>query len=348
MSATGTRAPIEAAAGPLPAAAAGARPRVSFIAWSGVAERSREIAAALGGESRCFYDFGSADRRLTPLRYAVSAIRTVLYLLARRPRAVIASNPPVFPGLIAYAYGLLSGAPVVLDSHPAAFGLYESKRFIRLMMPLHRFLIPRVRGSIVTVDALVDRVRELGGDAAIVHEAPPLWSSSPAPPLRERPRVLFVCSFNVDEPVDLVAEAARRLPGVDVLVTGELRRCPPRLLEDPAPNLRFVGFLDQPAYRAALADADLVLSLTSRPEAVNRVANEAVFARRPLVVSEWPALARYFPYAVRAPGSVDGVVAGIEEALRRHDELRELADAALEAQRQRWDEQLRALGELIV
>jgi hypothetical protein len=324
-----------------------ARPAVSFIAWSSVPGRSMEIAKALGGEANCFYDFRFVDRRAIPLRYAASAIRTVLHLLFRRPRAVIASNPPIFPGLIAYLYGLVTGAPVVLDSHPGGFGLLEDKKFIKLMMPLHRFLIPRVRGSVVTVDELVDLVQQQGGRAAIVHEAPPLWTTPPPPPLPERPVVLFVCVFDDDEPVSLVAEAAHRLPGVDILITGDMRKCPPELLERPAPNLRFVGFLDQSAYRDALAEANIVMTLTELPEAVNRVANEAVFARRPLIVSDWPVLSRYFPYAVRVANSIDGVVAGIEKAIREYDELRAHVHVALKLQKDRWEEQLNDLRQLV-
>lgn len=323
------------------------RPLVSVVAWSNVPERSREIASALGGESKCIHDLPFVNPRLTPLRYAASAVLTVLYLLVRRPRAVIASNPPVIPGLIAYLYGCIAGVPVVLDSHPSAFGFYKNKKFIKLLMPLHHFLIPRVQGSMVAVDELAGRVQRLGGEAVIVHEAPPLWESPPAPPLRRHPTILFVCSFNIDEPVSLVIEAARQLPHVDIVVTGDLRKAPPQLIERPAPNLSFVGYLDQSAYQDALVNADIVMTLTNRPEAVNRVANEAVFARRPLIVSDWPALERYFPCAIRVSPSVDGVVAGVNDALQCHDELRSYADVALEVQLERWNAQCRDLRKLI-
>jgi glycosyltransferase involved in cell wall biosynthesis len=323
------------------------RPPASFIAWSSVSGRSVEIAAALGGEARCFYDFGFVSAALIPLRYAASTLRTVLYLVLRRPRAVIVTNPPVFPALIAWLYGLVARAPIVLDSHPSGFGLHAGKRMVNLMLPLHRFLIPRARGVIVTVDELADEVRRHGGQPVIVHEAPPLWTAPPPPPLGARPTILFVGIFARDEPVDLVVEAARRLPSVDVLVTGDLRKCPPELRERPAPNLRFVGFLDPAAYRAALAGADVVMTLTTSAESVDRGANEAVFARRPLIVSDWPAARRYFPFAVHVPNTLDGVVEGIERAVREHDTLREQTEPALAAQTERWHRQLDDLRTLV-
>jgi glycosyltransferase involved in cell wall biosynthesis len=323
------------------------RPSVAFIAWSSVSGRSLEIARALGGEARCFYDFGFVRRRLVPLRYAASALRTVAYLLLRRPRAVIATNPPVFPALIAYLYGRLRGAPVVLDSHPTSFGFYADKRFVTLM-PLHRFLMSRVRGTIVTVEELAEEVRRQGGRAALVHEAPPLWSVPPAEPLGERPPVvLFVGIFASDEPVELLVEAARRLPEIEVRVTGDVRKCPPELLADTPENVHFVGFLDPQAYRDAIAAANVVMTLTTRPESVDRGANEAVFARRPLIVSDWPAARRYFPYAVHVPNTADGIAAGLREAVGRYEQLRQKADLALAEQQGRWEAQLDELRELI-
>jgi len=324
------------------------RPSVSFIAWSSVAGRSEEIAKALGGEARCFYDFGFVTQRLVPIRYAASALRTTLYLLVRRPHAVIASNPPIFPGLIAYLYGLLSGAPIVLDSHPSAFGFYESKKLVTLTMPLHRFLMSRVAGQIVTVEDLVDEVSRQGGRAEICHEAPPLWSV----PLSESPKgsvkILFVGIFADDEPTEVVVAAAKDLPNVEFLVTGDLRKCPPGLLESATRNVRFVGFLEEAAYCAAVSEAHVVMTLTNRPEAVNRAANEAVFARRPLIVSDWPASRRYFPYAIHVSNTVEGVVHGITETLCNYEDLTRAAEAAFIEQTSRWEQQLNVLRGLLL
>jgi glycosyltransferase involved in cell wall biosynthesis len=215
-------------------------------------------------------------------------------------------------------------------------------------MPLHRFLMARVRATIVTVDELAVEVEREGGRAALVHEAPPQWTVPPAAPLNGKPPVvLFVGIFASDEPVELLLEAARRLPEVEVHVTGDLRKCPPELQEQAPPNVRFVGFLDPAAYRDAIAAANVVMTLTTRPESVDRGANEAVFARRPLIVSDWPASRRYFPYAVHVPNTADGITAGLREAVGRYEQLRQKADLALAEQQGRWEQQLAALRRLV-
>jgi glycosyltransferase involved in cell wall biosynthesis len=323
------------------------RPPVSFIAWSSVAGRSLEIAAALGGDARCFYDFGFVRKSLIPLRYAASSLRTTAYLLRRRPRAVIVSNPPIFPALIAWLYCRLASAPLILDSHPSAFGFYETKKLVSLTMPLHRFLIRQARASIVTVDSLTEMVRAAGGRAEIVHEAPPLWETTPPPPLGARPRLLFVGIFADDEPVELVVGAAARLPQVDFRMTGDVRKCPRELLEDKPPNLELLGFLGADDYRDAVDASNVIITLTTRPEAVNRAANEAVFAKRPLIISDWPAMRSYFPHAVPVENNVQALAAGVERALVEYDELAGAVEKAVQEQRERWDRQLSLLRELV-
>src|SRR4051794_12515179 len=96
-------------------------PPVAFIAWSEDDGRVLEIAAALGGEGRVFYDLAIVRRALVPLRYALSAARPIGSPARRRRAGVIVTTPPIFPAMIVSAYGWLTGAPVLLDSHPSAF-----------------------------------------------------------------------------------------------------------------------------------------------------------------------------------------------------------------------------------
>jgi hypothetical protein len=158
---------------------------------------------------------------------------------------------------------------------------------------------------------------------------------------------LFVGIFADDEPVEVVAAAAGRLPEVDFRMTGDLRKCPPGVLADKPPNLELVGFLGPDAYREAVEASNIIITLTTRPEAVNRAAHEAVFARRPLIISDWPAMRFYFPHAVPVDNEVDAVVAGIERTLADYEELVSTAEEAVRDQRERWDRQLGVLRGLI-
>jgi glycosyltransferase involved in cell wall biosynthesis len=314
------------------------RPPVSFVAWGAVEGRAEEFAAALGGEHRAFFEFGIVNRRLIPIRYALSALRTLSYLVRARPRSLIVANPPIFAALVAWAYARLAGVPIVLDSHPISFG-QKRNRVGRFFLPVHAALTRRVATTIVGTDELARRVRAWGGRADVVHEAPPPDPPHPAPRAdpSEPAKVLWSGTFAADEPFEAVIEAARQLPEVELLVAGDLRRCP----VDPAsapPNVRWLGFLRGDEYRAALREADVVLALTDDSTSALRVAAEAVYARRALVTSDLEHLATLFPGGVRVANDAQAIARGVRVALadltqpRRSLEMRE-------AQLSRWRRQ---------
>jgi len=293
--------------------AAGLCPPVAFVAWSANHGRCREFSAALGGEAVCMFDLSISHRPLVPLRYLVSAVRTAAYLARRRPASIIVTHPPVFPALICLAYARRAKVPIVLDSHPNAFGEKSSVEG-RLLLPLHRWLARRVDLVIVGVDELRRRVEEWGGKALVVHEAAPEGTLPARSRTSTRPSVLWIGVFASDEPVTVVLDAAARLPHVDFVLTGDVRRVP--LDTDGAPaNVTFSGYLRGHQYRQAVADADVVLALTDDPTSALRAASEATYAEKSLVISDLPHLAELFPHAIRVANDGSAISRGIAAAL---------------------------------
>jgi glycosyltransferase involved in cell wall biosynthesis len=174
----------------------------------------------------------------------------------------------------------------------------------------------------------------------VVHEAPPVEPLPPARPGPERRTVLYVCIFAPDDPVHEVLEALSGLDEISLRVTGQ-----PPLGFDVGryPGVEFTGYLRGPRYREALERADIVLSLTTEPTSAVRVGFEAVFGRRPLVVSDWPLLREAFPYAVHVENTAPGIRQGILRAVEDWEELARDADRALEVTERRWSEQLGVL-----
>lgn len=316
-----------------------ARPPVAFVAWTSVRSRAKEFAAALGGEAAAYYDLRMAWRPLVPVRYAISTLRTLAYLLRRRPRAVIVTLPPIFPALLAYLYAQVYRAPLVLDSHPSAFGLKNSP-LQRAFLPVHAWLARRASTTIVGAEDLASRVRSWGARADVVHEAPPLWETPPARPVdRAHPRVLWVGIFAPDEPIEEVIGAAELLPSFQFELTGDTRRIPGRLREGAPENVTFTGFLDGGEYGRAIDRADVILALTTDPHSAMRAACEAVYAGRPLVMSDWPEFGEMFSHAVTVTNDARGIADGLSRAVESHDELRASAPLAHDRQAARWAEQ---------
>ena len=319
-----------------------ARSRVTFIGWTARPARAHEIARALGGEALCIYDTRLARGPLIPLRYALSAVRMLTFLVARRPASIIVTNPPIIPGMLAAIYGRVTGSVVVLDSHPGGFGA-QGDRMSARMQSLHRWTVRRVSATMVTTPSWCDVVERWGGRALVVHEAPPEWQARPAAAPNGRLRVLFGGIFAPDEPYEAMIDAAKLVPHLDIALTGDARKCPDEVRERAGANVRFLGYLDAEAYQRAVEEADVVVSLTTEPTSVMRVAYEAVYANRPLVVSAWPALADAFPYAVQVQNTPPSIAAGLVEAEARHEDLRHRASEARSVQLERWTGQLRDL-----
>jgi hypothetical protein len=87
--------------------------------------------------------------------------------------------------------------------------------------------------------------------------------------------------------------------------------------------------------------------LTTEPTSVVRAGFEAVYAGRPLIVSDWPELRESFPHAVYARDDEAGIARAMGEAVERHAELSQAAPAALAHTRRRWAGQLAELRKLL-
>lgn len=324
--------------------AALARPKVAFIAWAEDSGRAHEVARALGGEARAFYQLRIVWKPLVPLRYLMNAINTCGYLVSRRPRAVIVTNPPIFPGLIALLYCTVAKAPLLLDSHPSAFG---DAPMAKQVAGVHAWLTRHAATTMVTVPELAETVTAWGGRADIIHEAPPARHAAPARPLSGRPRIVYIGRFAPDEPTAEVVEAARLVPEADVLITGDVRKCPASLVESAPANVIFTGFLEGDDYDRALEQADVIMVLTRHPLAVNRGACEAVYFERPLIISDLPAMTPLFPYAVSVPNDSAGIAGGIQSSIEHHPDLVSACPQARALQEQRWQQQFDRLRELV-
>ena len=318
------------------------RPRPLIIGWTPIAGRQHELARAL--DARCFvlYPSRRLPRWATPARYVLSALITILVLIRHRPRVVVVTNPPVFAGLVVAAYTTLSRGTFVLDSIRVA-SASRAIASVHSCKESHRAVAARARAVLVTDAALAARVDAWGGRGLVFHEAPGEISATPAPPLAPRPAVLFVCIFAPDEPVALVLEAARRVPGIDVRITGDPSKADPALLHAAPPNVTWLGFLPPTAYREELAATNLVLVLTDEEHSIVRAGYEAVWAGRPLVVSDTPGLRNAFPDAVHTTHNVEEVCAALQHAVRHYGELCGAAGAARTRQAATVEQQLARL-----
>ena len=265
--------------------------KITFISWAPYCSRSDHIARELGGSSHMVYlrRFGSHPATVA-FKYAGQLLGTLKILRSERPDAVFVMTPPVFAVLAVFLYCRYAGIPYIVDSHTAAF-LHPRWRYLQW---LQNALSRRAATTIVTNEHLAHRVESIGGHATIVTDVPVTYARIADFPTGGGFSVAVVCSFNDDEPIDQIIEAARELPDVTFYLTGNARRLRRELAARVPANLTLTGFLSDAEYGGLLSRADVVMALTTRNHTMLRGAYEAVYQGTPVIVSNWPLLRQAF------------------------------------------------------
>lgn len=308
---------------------------VVVLAWTKISERQKDLAYQLSGEAKIVYPDRVTDN--TAVRYFLSAVQTIAFLRRSSYRVLIVTAPPIETALIGAAFRR-SGRPLILDSHPGAFGLMGDAHSRRLQL-LHRWLWRRAALVLVTTEELAKKVNTAGGHALVFHEPFARWQelNEPSVPTDEpgpvHPIQVFVpFIFARDEPVSELFSVARRLRDVEFRVTGN----PDRLPEDIAipKNVTLVGFLEKDQYLREMRASDIVVVLSTERESVMRTAYEAIRLGRPLVVSKTEATLKYFPYALHAENTETSIAAALMAMIEEDPSLNlERRAAAIEASR---------------
>lgn len=259
--------------------------------------------------------------------------KTARILRQERPETVLVMTPPVVAALPAFWYAWRHGKRVVLDAHSAAF-LHPRWRHLQW---LQRQLCRKAATTLVHNDHIRQIVRDAGGHATLVPDVPIEF------PEREpfaRPAgfvVAVVCSFNYDEPLPAIFEAAQNLPDVHFYVTGNPRHLDKALAASLPPNVHLTGFLSTAAYGGLLTDADVVLTLTTRDHTMLRGAYEAIYQGTPVIVSDWPLLREAFPEgAAHVDNSATQIAAAIRAMQAQSARSREGARRLREMKLERW------------
>lgn len=298
---------------------------VAAVAWARFQPRTSALAAALGGRT-LFVDDGIAGKHIAgrPLAYLLKAVRTWRVLSHDRPQTVLVVTPPVFAPLVAWLWCVFHGGALVVDCHTGAFhsGKWGWAR------PIHRWLLQRVRVVLLHTDEAEALVRGWGARALLLPDDLP--ESSDAGPYQraDHPSVLVAGSFDANEPVADVVEAARLLPDIEFRFTGDPSLLPAKLRAGAPHNAIFTGYLPYPAFLGELQAADVVGVFSTDPQIMNRAAFEAVGLGRPMVLSDLAGLrSRFGAAALFCANDPRAIADGISRGIENQGELARLSVA---------------------
>lgn len=307
--------------------------KIAFVAWMRYHRRSDLLAQHLGATPYFIHYEPPGKVLRVPIKYAVQGWRTWRALRHDRPDVVFVQNPPIFCVLVAFLYAKAYGARYVIDSHTGAF---LSPKW-RWSLGLHRLLSKGALVTIVHNTSQEQIVKEWGCRYLTIGFTPGSYPPGEDFDLDGRFNVAVVSSFLADEPVDLVFEAAARLPEVHFYVTGDSRRIPPSLLSRRPGNCFLTGYLTYDRYVGLLRGADAIMVLTTGNHTLLMGAFEAVSVGTPLIVSNWPVLRDYFSLGtVHVDNSVEGICAGVNQAWHNRASLQQEMLVLLEKLEHEW------------
>ena len=312
------------------------RPRITYISWAESCSRSDHTARELGGRSHMVYAARLGSHPVTILpKYLVQWWRTRAILRAERPDVVFVMTPPVFAALPAFWYARWGRATVVLDAHSAAF---MHPRW-RMFQWLQRAFCRAAATTLVHNSHIAKIVEDAGAESTLVPDVPIEFASVEPFQRSSQFTVVCVCSYNADEPVEQMLEAARRLPDVQFHFTGNPKYMPAELRARMPSNVTLTGFLSTATYGGLLQGADIVMALTTRDHTMLRAAYEAIYQGTPVIVSQWSLLRESFDEgAVHVDNSSEQIVQAIACARETLPALKAGAERLRRRKLDVWDE----------
>lgn len=251
--------------------------------------RTTELVAAL--KDVTLYELQLEAIR--PVRYAWLMLRTLQLLIREAPDLVFVQNPSIVLALFMTTVGKCLTGRVVIDSHNEGIRPFH-ERYHRLL-PLYAFIQRRADMTIVTNHNLAKAVRANGGNPVVLPDRIPNLILPHHVKLEGSVNIVFICTFEKDEPYRDVIDAARYIdPIFHLYITGRYQKAPAQVIDQAADNVTFTGFLSEQDYADLLYSSNAVMDLTLMEDCLVCGAYEAVGLERPMILSDTNALKRYF------------------------------------------------------
>ncbi|WLG49033.1 glycosyltransferase family 1 protein [Pseudomonas sp. FP1742] len=279
-----------------------------------------------------------------PLDYLIKAFKTIKSLFVSAPQVLWVQLPPspVLHIALAYKFFINRRLKIIADVHNSLL----RKQWITF--PGTVSLLNKIDAVVVHNFKVKEELARSGVNVEnifILEDLPCDFNTPPASD-HQTPYVLFPCSFDVDEPIEIVIKAAREMPNVDFFITGRYGgKLSGALIASMPDNIKLTGFLSKLTFEQLLCNANVVLGLTTRDNVQLSVANEAVSAGRPMALSNTPVLRSLFSDAAVFVDTLDplSIKFGLSQLIE-NEELYKEKSALLKAKRiTRWEGQAELL-----
>lgn len=300
--------------------------RCLFIVWKGYQRRAEVLAPLFDAEIK-WVPHLFRSKRLRPLDYLYKLFVTIFHILRTRPSYALVQAPPHYAALPA----IICRLPYILDAHNGVFQSYWHK------LPLFNLVMRRARAVLVHNPEVLDLFHGDYPEKPFFVVADPLQRIEAPNAVREANKILFICSFDPDEPVDTIADVIARVPEYTFVITADLKKLPAALRQriEGYPNIQLTGFLSTADYHRMLCTSTAAIALTNMVATQQSGACEALSSNTPLIASRSSLSEKLFgEWATLVENTPDAIVAGIRSL--------NTAPLHLESYRTAWNQQVRA------
>jgi len=294
--------------------------RCVFIVWKGY-QRRVEVLAPLFNAKVKYIPHLFRHKQLRPLDYIYKMFVSIFFLIKYRPDYCIVQAPPHFAALPA----LLLRIPYMLDSYKGLYQSYWHK------LPLFSLVMNRAQGVMVHNEEFLPLFKGMYPDTPYyVVPDPVRYIGSRV--IRKANQILFLCSFDEDEPVDAIIRTIQQAPEITFVITAD----PFRLTEyqraqlESCPNVRLTGYLSPDMYHILLCSSTAAVALTTMEATQQSGACEALSSNTPLIATRSKLSEKLFGrWATLVDNDAESIVAGIRSL--RNESLN------LEEERKQWN-----------
>lgn len=256
-----------------------------MIAWVAYQRRADCMREYWGYELKHIHTAFGKNIFSKALDYLIKTSKTFYVLAKERPDQLWIQLPPSLLLHIAYIYKIIfkNDCQIIADLHNSML------RDKWINFPLARKLLNRMDVVLAHNRSVKEELEQLGIKPEIIsvlEDYPFKYEDNPdiSSESDKEKYVIFPCSFDIDEPIMTVVEAAK-LTDAKFYITGNHKKFDKSANGNIPENIVFTGYISKAEYESLLLNASVVLGMTTRQNVQLSVANEGLSSAKPLILS---------------------------------------------------------------
>ena len=236
---------------------------------------------------------------------------------------------------------------VVVDSHNA--GLYPLKGRYKILNCVSRFIQRYADLTLVTNEFLKQNVENNGGRAFVLQNKIPELKRSKIKGLRGKYNILFICTYDDDEPYEIVFKAAKVIAkNIFIYVTGSFDIKGINTNDLPE-NVVFTDYIPEEEYISMFHSIDATIDLTNGENCLVCGAYESIAAGKLMVLLKTRALMEYFNNgSIYVEHNTESIVYGIRKVIKRKEELSKQVSDLRKIRVAEWQNQMNKLETILI